>query len=164
MPPRTSERTLLFLVGAVLLLASAVAYGVGSLPLGARLVRLISGQNPRATSAHNLGVENLVRFVGLPAALGSFCLDVTKGAAVLALFAGSPWAALGVYAGHLYPLPWWREGLPRGRGNGVLLGVLVGLGTGAMALSLVMRATVNLPKRANLSRFCCHQTSTALSP
>ena len=109
------------------LLALVVSYGVGSLPLGGRLVRLISGQNPSATSAHNLGVENLVRFVGLPAALGSFALDVTKGVFVLALFGGNPWAALGVYAGHLYPLPWWREGLPRGRGNGVLLGVLVGL-------------------------------------
>ena len=65
------------------LLALVVSYGVGSLPLGGRLVRLISGQNPRATSAHNLGVENLVRFVGLPAALGSFALDVTKGVFVL---------------------------------------------------------------------------------
>lgn len=121
------------------LLALLTSYGVGSLPLGARLVRLISGQNPRATSAHNLGVENLVRFVGLPAALGSFCLDVAKGVFVLALFGGNPWAALGVYAGHLYPLPWWREGLPRGRGNGVLLGVLVGLAVyGGVPFSLAL--------------------------
>ena len=52
---------------------------------------------------------------------------MTKGALALALSAGNPWAALGVYAGHLYPLPRWRGELPRGRGNGVLLGILAGL-------------------------------------
>ncbi len=109
------------------LLALIVAYGVGSLPLGGRWVALLSGQNPAKTSAHNLGVENLLRFVGVPAALGSFLLDAAKGILALALFAGNPWAALGVYAGHLYPLPLWRGGLPRGRGNGVLLGILAGL-------------------------------------
>ncbi|CAA9582054.1 MAG: Acetylornithine aminotransferase [uncultured Truepera sp.] len=109
------------------LAALLVSYGVGSLPLGGRLVALLSGQSPAATSAHNLGVENLLRFVGVPAALGSFLLDAAKGAASLALFAGSPWAALGVYAGHLYPLPRWRGEVPRGRGNGVLLGVLAGV-------------------------------------
>jgi len=109
------------------LFAFAVSYGVGSLPLGGRLVAFLSGQNPAATSAHNLGVENLLRFVGVPAALGSFLLDTLKGTLALALFAGNPWAALGVYTGHLYPLPRWRGQLPRGRGNGVLLGVLAGL-------------------------------------
>ncbi len=109
------------------LVALVVGYGVGSLPLGGRLVALLSGQSPAATSAHNLGVENLLRFVGIPAAFGSFFLDITKGALALALCAGSPWAALGVYAGHLYPLPRWRGELPRGRGNGVLLGILAGL-------------------------------------
>ena len=109
------------------LLALVVSYGVGSLPLGGRWVALLSGQNPATTSAHNLGVENLLRFVGVPAALGSFLLDAFKGILVLALFYGSPWAALGVYAGHLYPLPCWRSELPRGRGNGVLLGILAGL-------------------------------------
>ena len=113
------------------LLAFIVSYGVGSLPLGGRWVALLSGQSPATTSAHNLGVENLLRFVGVPAALGSFLLDVIKGSLALALFAGNPWAALGVYLGHLYPLlrylPWWRGGLPRGRGNGVLLGILAGL-------------------------------------
>ena len=125
----------------IALLALVVSYGIGSLPLGGRWVALLSGQNPATTSAHNLGVENLLRFVGVPAALGSFLLDAFKGALALALFAGNPWAALGVYAGHLYPLPpylplyfplyfpLWRGELPRGRGNGVLLGILTGLWT-----------------------------------
>ncbi len=109
------------------LAALLVGYGFGSLPLGGRFVAFVSGQNPATTSAHNLGVENLLRFVGVPAAVGAFSLDVIKAMVALALFRGNPWAALGVYAGHLYPAYRWRESLPRGRGNGVLLGVLVGL-------------------------------------
>lgn len=109
------------------LAALLVGYGFGSLPLGGRFVALVSGQNSATTSAHNLGVENLLRFVGVPAAVGAFLLDVIKAMVALALFRGNPWAALGVYAGHLYPAYGWRESLPRGRGNGVLLGVLAGL-------------------------------------
>jgi len=104
-----------------------LGYLVGSLPLGGRLVALLTGHKPSETSAHNLGVENLLRFVGAPAALGSFLLDILKGVLVMALSGGSPWAALGVYAGHLYPLPRLRGEVPRGRGNGVLLGILAGL-------------------------------------
>lgn len=107
-------------------LALVGGFFIGSLPLGGRVVALLSGHNPAETSAHNLGVENLLRFVGVPAAVGSFLLDAFKGLLALALFGGSPWAALGVYAGHLYPLPRWRGTLPRGRGNGVLLGLLAG--------------------------------------
>ncbi len=108
------------------LAALIVGYALGSLPLGGRFVAFMSGQNPATTSAHNLGVENLLRFVGVPAAAGAFLLDALKAVAALALFGGSPWAALGVYAGHLYPAYRWRNALPRGRGNGVLLGVLIG--------------------------------------
>lgn len=108
-------------------LALLGGFVIGSLPLGGRVVALLSGQSPAETSAHNLGVENLLRFVGVPAAVVSFLLDALKGLLALALFGGSPWAAFGVYAGHLYPLPRWRGELPRGRGNGVLLGLLAGL-------------------------------------
>ena len=108
------------------LAALLIGYAFGSLPLGGRFVAFVSGQNPATTSAHNLGVENLLRFVGAPAAVGAFVLDVLKAVVVLALFGGNPWAALGVYAGHLYPAYRWRDSLPRGRGNGVLLGMLVG--------------------------------------
>ena len=89
---------------------------------------------PSEVTAYNLGVENLMRFVGAGTVLASFTVDVLKGFAVLALFAGNPWAALGVYAGHLYPLTWLSYGeVPRGRGSGVSLGVLVGLWTYAGA-------------------------------
>ncbi|MBS3933089.1 MAG: glycerol-3-phosphate acyltransferase [Truepera sp.] len=108
-----------------LLLALVGSYLLGALPLGSLLIKRVAGFSPREMSAHNLGVENLMHFVGRPLALASFGLDLLKGFVALALFAGSPWAALGVYLGHLYPLP--LKELPRGRGNGVLLGVLAGL-------------------------------------
>ncbi len=104
-----------------------LAYLIGALPLGSRLVEGMTGRRARDLMAHNVGVENLLRFVGAPLALGSFFVDVVKGALALALTAGSPWAALGIYAGHLYPPPLFGWEPPRGRGNGVLLGVLAGL-------------------------------------
>jgi acyl-phosphate glycerol 3-phosphate acyltransferase len=109
------------------LLALVLSYLIGSLPIGSGLVKWMTGYEAREMSAHNLGVENLLKFVGLPVAFASFCLDVLKAAFAVAIFA-SPWAALGVYLGHLYPLPIMnRRSLPRGRGNGVALGLLVGL-------------------------------------
>ena len=109
---------------ALILLAS---YLIGSAPLGSFLILWATRRKPSEVTAHNLGVENLLYFVGAPVALASLLLDILKGFTVLALFAGNPWAALGVYAGHLYPLTWLEYGeVPRGRGNGVLLGILAG--------------------------------------
>ena len=87
------------------------------------LIKGATGREARAYNAHNLGVENLLYFIGAPVALASFFLDMCKGFLAVALFGGSGWAALGVYVGHLYPLRLLPE-LPRGRGNGVVLGVL----------------------------------------
>ena len=56
-------------------------------------------------------------------------IDVFKGLLAVIVFAGSPWAALGVYFGHLYPLNLMtKDAVPRGRGNGILLALLIGLG------------------------------------
>ncbi len=110
---------------ALILLAS---YLIGSSPLGSFLVVWATRLKPSEVTAHNLGIENVMRFVGVGTVLTSFAVDALKGFAVLALFAGNPWVALGVYAGHLYPLTWLSYGeVPRGRGSGVTLGILVGL-------------------------------------
>ena len=102
--------------------ALGLSYLIGSLPLGGALIKGMTGKEARTFSAHNLGVENLFYYLGAPLAFASFFLDIFKGFVAVLLFAGSPWAALGVYLGHLYPP--WSLALPRGRGNGVLLGVL----------------------------------------
>jgi len=115
---------------ALVLASAALAYLVGSVPVGASLVRRVTGHAARDLNPHLLGVENVLRLGGLPAALGSFALDIVKGALPVALAA--PWApaaaaaaAAGVYAGHVAPWPRaWGVDMPRGRGNGVLLGAL----------------------------------------
>ena len=115
---------------ALVLLAAAFAYLLGTAPLGAALVRRLTGSHARDLNPHLLGVENVLRLAGMPAALGSFALDVVKGALPVALVApwapaAAPAAAFAVYLGHLVPWPGlWGGGLPRGRGNGVLLGAL----------------------------------------
>ncbi len=108
--------------------AIAAGYLLGSLPLGAMLIWRVSGREPSDLNPHLLGVENVYRLVGAPLAIAAFSLDVLKGFLALALTGGVPWAALGAYFGHLHP--WDRfqfVASPRGRGNGVLLGILVGM-------------------------------------
>jgi predicted amino acid dehydrogenase len=109
-------------------LALVVGWVIGAIPLGSLAIRQITGKDPSVFSAHNLGVENMLRFLGPTAALTSFGLDLAKGFTAVGLTLGSPWGALGVFAGHLHPpFPGWRERIPRGRGNGVLLGAVAGL-------------------------------------
>lgn len=121
----------------------AVAFLVGSLPLGHWLLGR-AGVESRLNSAHNLGVENVLRRVGPRLAFGSAALDALKG--VLAILMASSlgpehgqvavMAGLAAYLGHLNP-PRFLYGAtpPRGRGNLVLLGVLAGYAvTGALPL------------------------------
>lgn len=109
-------------------LALAAGWLIGALPLGSLAIRYLTGKDPNAFTAHNLGVENMLRLLGPSAALASLVLDVIKGFVAVAITLGNPWGALGAFAGHLHPpFPGWREQIPRGRGNGVLLGALSGL-------------------------------------
>ncbi len=114
-----------------------LAYGLGCLPLGYWLYKR-QGFHPRAVAAHNLGIENVWRVLGMEAASLSFAADFLKGllAVALTLPFNSPnvsmIAGLAVLLGHFYPpISLFRDVLkdipPRGRGNIVLLGVLAGL-------------------------------------
>jgi predicted amino acid dehydrogenase len=107
--------------------AFVVAALIGSVPLGSLLVSRFGDRQPVDLNPHMLGVENYLRLVGVPLALAAFALDALKGLVALVLTGGNPWAALGVVVGHLFPLSPFGIGAPRGRGNGLLLGVLAGL-------------------------------------
>jgi predicted amino acid dehydrogenase len=112
------------------LLAGASGYLLGTLPVGAAWVRWMTGHAARDLNPHLLGIENVLRLAGWPAAIGSFALDLGKGALPVALFGlvhpdAAPVAAFAVYLGHLFPPRFGAAlNLPRGRGNGVLLGAL----------------------------------------
>jgi predicted amino acid dehydrogenase len=135
-------------------LAAVLAYAIGTVPVGAAWVRRRTGLDARDLNPHLLGVENVFRLAGAPAALGSFGLDVFKGAVAVAALAplapaAAAFAAAGAYVGHLAPWPGaWGGVVPRGRGNGVLLGVLAAWGTvgggpaWAVALPVVAYAAV----------------------
>ncbi|MFN2321878.1 MAG: glycerol-3-phosphate acyltransferase [Trueperaceae bacterium] len=139
---------------ALALLAGALAYVIGTVPVGAAWVHRLTGHEARDLNPHLLGVENVFRLAGAPAALGSFFLDLFKGAFAVAALgalapAAAPLAAAGAYMGHVAPWPGaWGGHLPRGRGNGVLLGVLAGWAaiggapTWALAAPVVVYAAV----------------------
>ncbi len=105
-----------------------LSYFIGSLPIGSYLINWRTGLKAREVSAHNLGVENFLHAIGIPLAVTLLVIDALKGLLVFVIFAANPWTALGVYFGHLYPLNLLTRGnAPRGHGNGVLLGLLMGL-------------------------------------
>ncbi len=145
-------------------IALGVAYVLGGAPLGGLLVRRATGLHPRQLNPHLLGVENVLRVAGPQVAVASFVLDLLKGLLVVALFQGNPWAALGVYAGHLHPLPWLRWfDAPRGRGNGVLLGLLAGLAvTGTAAWWLLALPIWVYAGLLTLTRFVSLATAAGL--
>lgn len=128
---------MLFLSGLLL----ALAFVAGSLPLGYWLLER-AGVSSRLNSAHNLGIENVLRRIGPRLTFGVAALDAAKGfvALLMASSLGQPevtlLAALTTYLGHLYPpRVLYGESRPRGRGNLVLLGLLAGLVvTGALPL------------------------------
>ncbi|WP_027480832.1 glycerol-3-phosphate acyltransferase [Deinococcus pimensis] len=147
----------------------ALAYGVGSLPLGYWLLTRL-GFNVRAVSASNLGVENVVRRLGFgPAALSS-ALDVTKGflAVLMASSLGvrevAVLAGVAAFAGHLFPPRFLFPHLPpRGRGNLVLLGVLAGLYVGAgLSLWITLLPLVVWAAALGLSGFVAVATIAGL--
>ena len=112
---------------------AVLAYLMGTLPLGYWAIRWRSGLDPRLASAYNLGLENTLKRLGTGPALLAWGLDFLKG--LLAVWLGGQWGlswavvfALLVYLGHLYPPRLFSEGAPlRGRGAGVLVGIVFGL-------------------------------------
>jgi len=142
-----------------------LGYLVGSLPLGSLLIRTLSGRDAGSYAAHNMGVENVMRLVGPRIAISAFLLDVLKGFAAMGLGFGSPWAAFGAFAGHLYPLPIsWFSNSPRGRGNGVLLGILAGFVTFAgLSLYLALIPAAMFALVLGLTRYVSIATLSSLA-
>lgn len=128
----------------------AVAYLLGSLPFGVILGRFIAGVDVRKHGSGNIGATNVLRTLGLPFAIGTLILDVSKGivAVVLARRAGLDltWtigAGLAVVVGHNWTI---FLGFNGGKGIattvGVLLMIVPQIALGFMVLwALVIAAT-----------------------
>jgi len=123
MPPFDSELS-------ALLLWAVIGYGLGSIPFGMVLARLMGLGNLREIGSGNIGATNVLRTGNKAAAALTLLLDAAKGAAAVLLaraFAGGDavqLAALMALLGHCYPV--WL-GFRGGKGVATFLGVMLAL-------------------------------------
>jgi len=117
-------------------LVIAVAYLIGSIPFGYRIVRRKSGADIRETGSGGTGATNVSRRAGKAAGVLTLLLDAAKGAAAVLIaksFAGDDWviaaAAIAALVGHIFPV--WLS--IRG-GKGVATGVGIFLVLAPIAL------------------------------
>lgn len=116
---------------AVLLLWAVIGYGLGSIPFGIVVARMMGLGNLREIGSGNIGATNVLRTGNRPAAAATLLLDAGKGAAALLLaraLTGAEDAAqlagLAAMLGHCYPV-WLR--FRGGKGVATFLGLLLAL-------------------------------------
>ncbi|MFC3752531.1 glycerol-3-phosphate 1-O-acyltransferase PlsY [Aquamicrobium ahrensii] len=104
-------------------------YLLGSIPFGLLLTRAAGLGDVRSIGSGNIGATNVLRTGNRKLAAATLLLDALKGT-VAVLLVGcyapelAPWAGLGAFLGHLYPV--WL-GFKGGKGVATYLGVLIGL-------------------------------------
>ncbi|MEL0438241.1 glycerol-3-phosphate 1-O-acyltransferase PlsY [Phycobacter sp. K97] len=113
-----------------LLLWAVVGYGLGSIPFGLLLTRLMGLGNLREIGSGNIGTTNVLRTGSKLAALLTLLLDGGKGAAAVVLarlMAGedaAQMAGLMAFLGHCFPV--WL-GFKGGKGVATFLGLMLAL-------------------------------------
>jgi acyl phosphate:glycerol-3-phosphate acyltransferase len=114
-----------------LLLWALIGYGLGSVPFGLVLARVMGLGNLRDIGSGNIGATNVLRTGNKPAAALTLLLDGAKGAvAVLLARALGPGedavqlAALAAFLGHCYPV--WL-GFRGGKGVATFMGIWLAL-------------------------------------
>lgn len=152
------------------LLLLPLSYALGSLPIGYWLARQL-GFHPNQLSPYNLGIENVWKKLGPTVAILSATADLFKGvfAVSLGAFMGIEVAflmGLAAYIGHLYPLSVMLQGdtPPRGRGNVLLLGVVLGLyATSSLSVWFVLLPIAVFAAVLAISEFVVLATVVALA-
>jgi acyl phosphate:glycerol-3-phosphate acyltransferase len=134
-------------VNALLLAGMGViAYALGCLNTGYYLVRARTGQDLRARGSGTAGATNTGRLLGRAGFLVAMLGDILKGVVAVALArwaAGDPGAAVaavGVVAGHVYPVQLGfrgGKGLATAFGAGTILAPLAGLAAIAVAAAML---------------------------
>jgi acyl phosphate:glycerol-3-phosphate acyltransferase len=130
-------------LSAVILAGTAlVAYALGCLNTGYYLVRARTGEDLRARGSGTAGATNTGRLLGRAGFVLAMLGDILKGVVAVALarwVAGDPGAAcaaVGVVAGHVYPVQLGfrgGKGLATAFGAGTVLSPLAGLAAIAVA-------------------------------
>jgi glycerol-3-phosphate acyltransferase PlsY len=115
---------------AILLLWAVIGYGLGSIPFGMVLTKLMNLGNLREIGSGNIGATNVLRTGNKAAALGTLILDGGKGAVAVLLARAlaredaAQLAGLMAFVGHCYPV--WLN-FKGGKGVATFLGLMLAL-------------------------------------
>lgn len=149
---------------AQLILWALIGYGLGSIPFGMVLARVMGLGNLRDIGSGNIGATNVLRTGSKPAAALTLLLDGGKGAvAVLIARAFAPedavqLAGLAAFIGHCYPV--WL-GFKGGKGVATFLGLWLALAWPVgIACCLTWLATAVLSRISSLSALVAAVSST----
>ncbi|MER8438229.1 glycerol-3-phosphate 1-O-acyltransferase PlsY [Mesorhizobium sp. M1312] len=112
-----------------IVLALVFGYLLGSIPFGLLITRAAGLGDVRNIGSGNIGATNVLRTGNKGLAAATLLLDALKGTAAVLIavrFAPElgPWAGLGAFLGHLFPV--WL-GFKGGKGVATYLGVLIAL-------------------------------------
>ncbi len=138
--------------------ALALGYLIGSVPFGLILTRLFGAGDLRAIGSGNIGATNVLRTGRKGLAAATLLLDLGKGV-VAVLVARALWgealteqAAIGVFAGHCFPV-WlkFRGGKGVATAAGVCLGLAWPIGAVYAAVWLSMLALTRISSLAGMS-------------
>src|ERR1700755_2789724 len=142
---------------ALLIVALALGYLLGSIPFGLVLTRLAGTQDLRSIGSGNIGATNVLRTGRKGLAAATLICDMLKGtvAVIIGGTYGGPEAAMlaatAAFLGHLFPV--WL-GFKGGKGVAVYIGVLLGLFWPAAVVFCVLWLTTAVTTRySSLSAF-----------
>lgn len=109
--------------------ALVFGYLLGSIPFGLLITRAAGLGDVRKIGSGNIGATNVLRTGNKGLAAATLVLDALKGTVAVLIASHyapelGPWAGLGAFLGHLFPV--WL-GFKGGKGVATYLGVLIGL-------------------------------------
>jgi glycerol-3-phosphate acyltransferase PlsY len=140
---------------ALLIVALAIGYCLGSIPFGLLLTRLAGLGDIRNIGSGNIGATNVLRTGRKELAAVTLLLDALKGTAsvLIGSLIGGPEVAmaggLGAFLGHIFPV--WL-GFKGGKGVATYIGVLLGLHwPAALAFCIVWLTVAILTRYSSLS-------------
>ena len=145
------------------LLALLFGYLLGSIPFGLVITKAAGTQDIRTIGSQNIGATNVLRTGRKDLAAATLLLDAFKG--TVAILIAARWgegpamaAALGAFAGHIFPV--WLK-FKGGKGVATYLGCLLGLyWPAAILFALVWLAVAKVTRYSSLAAL----VASALAP
>lgn len=145
------------------LLALLFGYLLGSIPFGLVITKAAGTQDIRTIGSQNIGATNVLRTGRKDLAAATLLLDAFKG--TVAILIAAQWgegpamaAALGAFAGHIFPV--WLK-FKGGKGVATFLGCLLGLyWPAAILFALVWLAVAKVTRYSSLAAL----VASALAP